>query len=285
VLVYYPSYLQYFFASGISYPVAEQTYHKLKVYVHPNKPSFRSSPDQSQDKILSTTIAMFTNSKMMTGVAAAAAVVMIGSDQKSFFAQAVHTDRSSSPDGNLAPGLALRPDGKVEECSICLEALTGSDIIETPCKHKFHKKCIGKWTRNSNQCPICRMDDVKRMHYFLERLKLLVHSDYHPVRQHVLSREQIISIQRRVRPTTEDIFMSASQETIQELAKRLRAMQQWRKDELLYEEGTPDPMNCVGEIISFLKKYSATFHDSFVMESNVDNGASFGQPATKKFLR
>jgi hypothetical protein len=46
---------------------------------------------------------MFTNSKMMTRVAAAAAVVMIGSDQKSFFANALQMTTSD----HLSPTYVL----------------------------------------------------------------------------------------------------------------------------------------------------------------------------------
>jgi hypothetical protein len=48
-------------------------------------------------------MSMFTNSKMMTRVAAAAAVVMIGSDQKSFFANALQMTTSD----HLSPTYVL----------------------------------------------------------------------------------------------------------------------------------------------------------------------------------
>ena len=38
-------------------------------------------------------------------------------------------------------------------CSICLEDLK-CNLIITPCKHKFHRNCLEKWTKNS--CPLCR---------------------------------------------------------------------------------------------------------------------------------
>ena len=35
----------------------------------------------------------------------------------------------------------------------------GSDIIkEFPCKHIFHKKCLLKWLKQSNKCPLCKHD-------------------------------------------------------------------------------------------------------------------------------
>lgn len=42
-----------------------------------------------------------------------------------------------------------------DECSICFDKLTNS-IIETKCKHIFHKCCLQKWLKNNNSCPCCR---------------------------------------------------------------------------------------------------------------------------------
>ena len=40
-------------------------------------------------------------------------------------------------------------------CSICLEKLTDNKKF-LPCFHCFHTKCIDKWLKNSNKCPICK---------------------------------------------------------------------------------------------------------------------------------
>lgn len=49
----------------------------------------------------------------------------------------------------------------LEECAICMEkikkrqkfrALECSETIY----HKFHSKCIDKWVKNHNSCPVCR---------------------------------------------------------------------------------------------------------------------------------
>jgi hypothetical protein len=46
-----------------------------------------------------------------------------------------------------------------EKCFICLENLsTQKKIVELPCKHKFHKKCLNNWIRENPTCPLCRQD-------------------------------------------------------------------------------------------------------------------------------
>lgn len=59
-----------------------------------------------------------------------------------------------------------------EECIICMNPLrqevdgslngtTGQNFaniyMETPCKHKFHKKCLMSWMRIKMECPVCRV--------------------------------------------------------------------------------------------------------------------------------
>uniref|UniRef100_A0A6C0CRX4 RING-type domain-containing protein n=1 Tax=viral metagenome TaxID=1070528 RepID=A0A6C0CRX4_9ZZZZ len=48
-----------------------------------------------------------------------------------------------------------------ENCAICLEELKG-DIRVIPCGHKFHTKCYGDWSQQSNSsttsCPCCRRE-------------------------------------------------------------------------------------------------------------------------------
>ena len=42
------------------------------------------------------------------------------------------------------------------ECSICLEDIHKNEEKVLMCNHKFHKKCINKWTKINNICPLCR---------------------------------------------------------------------------------------------------------------------------------
>jgi hypothetical protein len=49
-------------------------------------------------------------------------------------------------------------DNLLNECSICLEEFkVGDTIITLPCNHIYHKKCIGIWAENNNNCPLCRV--------------------------------------------------------------------------------------------------------------------------------
>ncbi|XP_048133456.1 uncharacterized protein LOC125314649 [Rhodamnia argentea] len=42
-------------------------------------------------------------------------------------------------------------------CCICLEELNGADkVMEIPCSHLFHSRCIIKWLERNNSCPLCR---------------------------------------------------------------------------------------------------------------------------------
>ena len=43
------------------------------------------------------------------------------------------------------------------ECSICLDNYKNNEYFRNlPCNHSFHKKCIDRWVKKNNNCPICR---------------------------------------------------------------------------------------------------------------------------------
>ncbi|KAL3745899.1 hypothetical protein ACJRO7_014922 [Eucalyptus globulus] len=43
-------------------------------------------------------------------------------------------------------------------CCICLEEFEGGreKVVEIPCSHLFHNKCIVEWLKRNNSCPLCR---------------------------------------------------------------------------------------------------------------------------------
>ena len=50
-------------------------------------------------------------------------------------------------------------DDRLINCTICLERMYINDtqyIFATDCDHYFHTKCIVKWLKDNNTCPICR---------------------------------------------------------------------------------------------------------------------------------
>lgn len=48
-------------------------------------------------------------------------------------------------------------DGSMSLCSICSEALDGSEmVVKTLCSHFFHEDCLADWCSNHLNCPMCR---------------------------------------------------------------------------------------------------------------------------------
>lgn len=47
--------------------------------------------------------------------------------------------------------------GKIEQCSICLENFKDKESVRTlPCLHQFHEHCVDQWLHRSQQCPVCK---------------------------------------------------------------------------------------------------------------------------------
>jgi hypothetical protein len=68
-----------------------------------------------------------------------------------------------------------------DECSICLEVIKKKGIpsIRTlRCTHSYHKKCIDKWEKEAETCPVCReyidvsLDKQAIRNVNIERLRL-----------------------------------------------------------------------------------------------------------------
>jgi hypothetical protein len=61
--------------------------------------------------------------------------------------------------------------GEEDVCSVCLVAAKkGDKVIEVPCRHIFHQKCLEPWLKKSTVCPNCRRDVL--MHNHLPDLKM-----------------------------------------------------------------------------------------------------------------
>jgi len=43
-----------------------------------------------------------------------------------------------------------------KECVICLDVIQPDNIEFLPCFHAYHAKCIQKWLRQKNTCPLCK---------------------------------------------------------------------------------------------------------------------------------
>ena len=49
--------------------------------------------------------------------------------------------------------------GEQKNCSICLDDfVVGDKIIYLPCFHYYHAKCIEKWVKTSDKCPLCNIE-------------------------------------------------------------------------------------------------------------------------------
>ena len=46
---------------------------------------------------------------------------------------------------------------KKNDCPICKDVFVEKEYcLKLPCDHYFHNKCVKKWLRMHNSCPICR---------------------------------------------------------------------------------------------------------------------------------
>ena len=63
-------------------------------------------------------------------------------------------------------------DIEQEECIICLDSIE-KEWRTLACNHHYHKKCIERWMRVSERCPICMRNineiEMENVHYRLAK--------------------------------------------------------------------------------------------------------------------
>jgi hypothetical protein len=66
-----------------------------------------------------------------------------------------------STESNSSRSTTTVADGDHPMCAICQSALSGSkrNVTElSPCLHRFHTRCAGRWQSVNPTCPICRTE-------------------------------------------------------------------------------------------------------------------------------
>ena len=74
----------------------------------------------------------------------------------------------------------------LDECNICFEEDT--NLIKTPCGHKYHKSCLSTWLSNSNNCPTCRV--VFKRKFITKKLNL------EPLLKMLIEKLQIVNLHK-----------------------------------------------------------------------------------------
>lgn len=55
-----------------------------------------------------------------------------------------------------APGCTTCAQHGGDSCPVCLLNMTGETSRTLGCGHAFHSRCLERWKRTSNTCPMCR---------------------------------------------------------------------------------------------------------------------------------
>ncbi|KAM9321355.1 E3 ubiquitin-protein ligase RNF149 [Gastrophryne carolinensis] len=60
-------------------------------------------------------------------------------------------------------------DIEAENCAVCIENYKPKDVVRIlPCKHIFHRLCIDPWLLEHRTCPMCKLDVIKALGYYVE---------------------------------------------------------------------------------------------------------------------
>lgn len=56
-------------------------------------------------------------------------------------------------------------------CSICMETVKYGAI--TKCGHIYHNKCLQRWVRHQQTCPLCRNEFLPSITYEIDRMSMI----------------------------------------------------------------------------------------------------------------
>ncbi|XP_069492818.1 E3 ubiquitin-protein ligase RNF149 isoform X1 [Ambystoma mexicanum] len=60
-------------------------------------------------------------------------------------------------------------DVEAENCAVCIENYKPKDVVRIlPCKHIFHRTCIDPWLLEHRTCPMCKLDVIKALGYWVD---------------------------------------------------------------------------------------------------------------------
>ncbi|XP_075056330.1 E3 ubiquitin-protein ligase RNF149 [Mixophyes fleayi] len=60
-------------------------------------------------------------------------------------------------------------DIEAENCAVCIENYKPKDVVRIlPCKHIFHRQCIDPWLLEHRTCPMCKLDVIKALGFWVE---------------------------------------------------------------------------------------------------------------------
>ncbi|XP_029460664.1 E3 ubiquitin-protein ligase RNF149 [Rhinatrema bivittatum] len=60
-------------------------------------------------------------------------------------------------------------DVDAESCAVCIENYKPKDTVRIlPCKHIFHRVCIDPWLLEHRTCPMCKLDVIKALGFWVD---------------------------------------------------------------------------------------------------------------------
>ncbi|KAM4604550.1 E3 ubiquitin-protein ligase RNF149 [Discoglossus pictus] len=60
-------------------------------------------------------------------------------------------------------------DIDAENCAVCIENYKPKDVVRIlPCKHIFHRLCIDPWLLEHRTCPMCKLDVIKALGFWVD---------------------------------------------------------------------------------------------------------------------